>query len=706
MHSHIFTQRALALGASLLCLSLSAWAQEAVPQAASMKEQGQSEKLGKVVLTGNPLRQQELAQPSNVLDGDALILRRGSTLGETLEGLPGLSSSYFGPNSNRPTIRGLDGDRVRMLSNSGASVDASSLSFDHAVPLDPLVIERIEVLRGAAALLYGGNAIGGVVNTIDNRIPRQAPLGDGGLSGATELRLGGAAAERNGAMVLEGGDKRFVWHADASARRAQDLRVPSFTADGVTAQVVRNSASDSHGAALGGSLLFANGFAGLSVDDSRNNYGVTVEPDVTVEMQRQRLSAAGEWRFDAKETPPKEAALVQRLSWSMGSTRYEHREVEGTGAVGTIFKSRGKDLRVELEHAKLGPLHGVIGLQLEDSDFSALGAEALVPSTSTRNGAVFVLEQFSSGPLALSAGARLESVRVDSRGDEAANGGEERFGAPSRRSFSPHSLSLGGSYKLLGEAGTANTATSHGLSLTANLNSTERAPMFYELHANGVHVASGAFERGDAQLRTESALGLDLGLVWQGSQEMLRLNVFRTRFSRYIALDATGAQIEADGQSLPEYAFKSVPALMQGFELEGRMDLPQLRSGAKLSLTAQLDAVRGENRDSGEALPRLAPLRASLGLDAQQDQWSGRFELRAAARQDRVPALDRPTAGYAIVKLSLARQFRFAGTDGLWYLKLDNLGNKLAYSASSVATIRDLSPLPGRSAHTGVQLRF
>ena len=384
----------------------------------------------------------------------------------------------------------------------------------------------------------------------------------------------------------------------------------------------------------------------------------------------------------------------------MGSSRYEHREVEGSGEVGTIFKSSGKDFRVELEHAKLGPLQGVIGLQWEDSDFSALGAEALVPSTRTKNGALFVLEQFGRGPLTLSAGARLESVRVNSEGDSA-RADEARFGPPSSRKFSPHSFSLSGSYKLQGEPATAN-----GLNLTLNLNSTERAPMFYELHANGVHVASGAFERGDINLGKERATGLDLGLVWQGSEKMLRLNVFRTQFSSYIALDATGQQIEADGETLPEYAFRAVPALMHGFELEGRLDLPELGSGAKLSLTGQLDGVRGKNRDSGEALPRLAPLRASVGLDAQYGLWSGRFEVRAAARQDRVPVLDTPTAGYSLVKLSVARQFRIKGSDGLVYLKLDNLGNKLAFNAGSVATIRDLSPLAGRSAHLGVQVRF
>ena len=690
MSSNIFSPRALALGASLLCLSLICKA-----QAIEAVQPDATEKLGRVVLTGNPLRNQDLAQPSNMLEGDALILRRGATLGETLDGLPGLSSSYFGPNSNRPTIRGLDGDRVRMLSNSGASVDASSLSFDHAVPLDPLVIERIEVLRGASALLYGGNAIGGVVNTIDNRIPRQAQAG---LRGAAELRLGGAADERNGALLLEGGGSGFAWHADASARRASDLRVPGFTADGLTSNRVRNSASDSQGGSIGGAILFANGYAGLAVDESRNDYGVTVEPDVMVQMQRQRLTAAGEWRFDAPGKSAAKPAFLQRLSWRLGSSRYQHREVEGTGEVGTIFKSQGKDLRVEMEHVKLGPVHGVIGLQWEASDFSALGAEALVPGTSTQSGALFLLEQFASGPLMLSAGARLESVRIKSDGDQSP---ELRFGAPSSRSFSPHSFSLSGSYKLAGEADAAK-----GLSLTANLNSTERAPMFYELHANGVHVASGAFERGDANLGKERAHGVDLGLVWQGAEQMLRLNVFRTQFASYIALDATGVQIDVDGESLPEYLFKSVSASMHGFELEGRLALPRFSSGGKLSLTGQLDAVRGENRDTGEALPRLAPLRVRVGLDAQYGLWSGLFELRMAARQQRVPLLDKPTAGYGIVKLSLTRQFQVAGTDGLWYLRLDNLGNKLAYSASSVATIRDLSPLAGRSAHMGMQLRF
>ncbi|WP_152543563.1 TonB-dependent receptor plug domain-containing protein, partial [Methylibium sp. T29] len=153
-----------------------------------------------VVVTGNPLDSDGIATPNSVLAGPGLVLRRGSSLGETLSGLPGVSSSYFGPNANRPVIRGQDGDRIRVLNNAGATLDASALSFDHAVPIDPLVVERLEVLRGPAALLYGGSAVGGVVNAIDNRIPKAAI---DGVGGALELRGGGAARERSAGALVE-----------------------------------------------------------------------------------------------------------------------------------------------------------------------------------------------------------------------------------------------------------------------------------------------------------------------------------------------------------------------------------------------------------------------------------------------------------------------------------------------------------------------
>jgi iron complex outermembrane receptor protein len=657
--------------AALSLFSLAAQAQSSPRPAA--------ESLDKVVVTGNPLKSQVLAQPSDSLSGDQLTLTRTATLGDTLQGLPGVAATNFGPNASRPSIRGLDGDRVRILNNSGASVDASNLSFDHGVAIDPLVIDKVEVLRGAAALLYGGNAVGGVVNTLDNRIPRTFTPG---LSGAAEVRLGGASQEKGGAVVLDGGsgrpDSGFGWHVDLAGRNADDQRAPRFsspTDDGAESRTsVRNSAAKSHGGAVGGSVFFQGGFAGVSVDDFHTDYGTTAEADVTIRMQRQRLATAGEW---ATTDGP-----LHRISWQLSRNRYEHVEMEGD-EVGTTFKSRGTDGRLELEHAALGPVKGVVGVQTESLDFSALGEEAFVPATRTRSTGVFVLEQARLGGIDWSAGARTERVKVDSDGGD-------RFGPAQARRFSPLSLALSGVLPL-----------NDAWSLSANLNRTQRAPAYYELFANGLHVASAAFERGDASLGLERSKGLDVGLKWEGAQSHVHVNVYETRFTDYIALQATGETADNDGEAVPVYAFQAVPARLRGVELEGRW-----QAHPAVALLGQLDAVRGDNRSTGEPLPRLAPLRAMLGLEGKWGEWSGRLEWRGAKRQTRVAEFDTPTAGYGTVRLSLARQLRWGRTDALWYLKLDNLGNKLAYNATAVPTIRDLSPQPGRSASTGLQIRF
>ena len=635
-----------------------------------------AESLDKVVVTGNPLKSQVLAQPSDSLSGDQLTLTRAANLGDTLQGLPGVAATNFGPNASRPSIRGLDGDRVRILNNSGASVDASNLSFDHGVAIDPLVIDKVEVLRGAAALLYGGNAVGGVVNTLDNRIPRNFTPG---LTGAAEVRLGGASRDKSGAVVLDGGvgqpHSGFGWHVDLAGRDANDQAAPRFDSEGESRTSVRNSAARSHGGSVGGSVFFQGGFAGVSVDDFHTNYGTTAEEDVIIRMQRQRVATAGEW---ATTDGP-----IHRVSWQLSRNRYEHQEVEGTGEVGTTFKSTGTDGRLEVEHAAFGPVKGLVGLQTEALDFSALGEEAFVPSTRTRNTGIFVLEQAKLGGVDWSAGARTERVTIDSDGGE-------RFGAPASRRFKPVSVALSGVYPL-----------SEAWSLSANLNRTERAPAYYELFANGLHLASAAYERGDPSLGLERSKGLDVGLKWESAQSHVHVNVYETRFANYIALQATGEMADNDGEAVPVYNFQAVPARLRGVEFEGRWQIHPA-----VALLSQLDAVRGDNRATSEPLPRLAPLRAMLGLEAKQGDWSGKLEWRGAARQTRVAEFDTPTPGYGTLRLSVARQLRWGQTDALWYLKLDNLGNKLAYNATAVPTIRDLAPQPGRSASTGLQLRF
>ena len=183
--------------------------------------------LAPIFVTANPLGNTELVAPTTQLSGDALTRRQADSLGETLNGLPGVSTTTYGPMVGRPIIRGMDGDRIRLLQNGVAAYDASSLSYDHAVPQDPLSIERVEIVRGPAALLYGGNAVGGVVNTIDNRIPREAIEG---VTGALDARYGGANSVRAGAAQIEGGSGGFAFHVDAFDREALGLR--ALRADG------------------------------------------------------------------------------------------------------------------------------------------------------------------------------------------------------------------------------------------------------------------------------------------------------------------------------------------------------------------------------------------------------------------------------------------------------------------------------------------
>ena len=631
-----------------------------------------------IVVTGNPLGRDAPVQPSSVLAGEALAQRRAGTLGETLDGLPGVAATGFGPNASRPVIRGLDGDRVRLLDNGGGTVDASNLSFDHAVAIDPLAVERVEVLRGPAALLYGGNATGGVVNTIDNRIPRVPAAGFGGRA---ELRLGGAARERGGAAVLEGGAGGLAWHADAFTRRTDDQRVPRYTPveDGAAlepATRVRNSASDARGGAVGAGWVVRDGFAGAAVDTWRNDYGVTAEPDVTIRMKRDRLALAGEARALA--------GPFEQLAFQASHTRYEHAEVEGDGAIGTTFRSRGQELRVQARHAPLGVLGGVVGVQVDALDFSALGEEAFVPATRTRGGALFVLEEAQLGALVLSAGLRAERVRVRSEGDtpEAA---EPRFGSAGERRFAPLSASFGAAHDL-----------GSGWRATASLGHTERAPAYYELYANGLHLATGAFEVGDPTLGTERSRHVEAGVAWQAGASSLALNLFQTRFARYIALDASGASVDVDGSPVPEYRFGGVRARLRGAELDGRwraVERPWV-----LDLTGGLDLVRGDNLDRAEPLPRLAPLRLRAGAELAADGWRAGAGLRHAARQDRVPAGDSSTAGWTMLDLWGARTFALgADREAQLMLRLANATDRLAYNAGTVATLRGLAPLPGRA---------
>ncbi|MDO9088725.1 MAG: TonB-dependent receptor [Burkholderiaceae bacterium] len=660
--------------------------------------------LKELTVTANPLGTTEPIAPAAAYSGATLLLRSRSTLGETLDGTPGVSSSYFGPNASRPIIRGLDGDRIRVLQNSGASIDASALSFDHALPIDPLTVERIEVLRGPGALLYGGSAVGGVVNVIDNRIPRDAV---DGVSGKADFGLASGQRERGGSVLVEGGNERFALHVDAFERRSGDLRVP-IRLDCTRADTpgprsrICNSAAASRGGAVGGTAFFDGGYLGAMVSDYRSNYGTVADDAVTIGMHSRRYALEGEWR--------RPTAAIAGIKWQLSRTDYRHTEFE-SGAAGTLFRNRGGDLRVELRHEKWGPLEGLIGLQAESARFSADGAEAFAPFSRTRQTAVFAYEEMALSWGRLSFGARAERVRIESLGNP--DPSVTRF-APGSRNFGPRSQAVGLRSPLGGN-----------WQFTSNLAYTQRAPKDYELYANGPHLATAAWESGDATLGLERATSLDLGLAWKAGADRLAVNVYRSRFSNYIGLQGTGATRDADGERNPvdrngdrvadgsgasildELRYSGVRARFTGLEASGTLRLSA--SPASLDLEWRADLVRADNLTTGEPLPRIAPARVGATLIRSQGAWSARVGMDASAAQNHVPQTgQRATAAYTLWHAALTYRVRSGAAQRLWYARLDNITDKLAYSAASVLTTTAFpkAPLPGRSLKLGLQVSF
>lgn len=668
-----------------------------------------------VTVTGSPLGSSlfELAAPASVVEGPALRMRAAGTLGETIGTLPGVSSTYFGPNASRPVIRGLDGDRIRILQNGVGALDASSLSFDHATAIEPIVVERIEVVRGPAALLFGGNAVGGVVNVIDKRIPT-APLK--GFGGSLEARAGGAERESAGAVSIDGGNGRLAVHADFHGRHAGNLRIPGFQRSEFERQngaavpycngdepvgYTCNSAARSEGGALGASATFDRGYAGLSFGNLRSNYGTVAEPSVRIGLRSDTWNGAAEVRELGR--------FFNTLRLKFGRTDYQHTEFDA-GVAQTVFRNKGYEGRAELTHNAWGPFSGgAFGVQTSRSDFSAQGAETLIPETRSRADALFAYEEMQAGRLKLSFGGRYERAAVRSTGggpDEAdparALFGTPRYGAAQQRDFALASGSLGAVMRL-----------TPAYALAANLSYTERAPTYYELYANGPHAATGAYEIGDPSFGKERSTAIDLSLRYRQGGSSFSAGAFYNRFRDFISLAATGRQKDENGDPAPlagaerfnEFVYRQVPAVFQGFEVEGRHTL-MARPGSTLVLDARSDYVHATNKSTGEPIPRVAPLRFGFGLTWFAGAWTARGEVNTATSQRRVPQSqnERQTGEYALVNAQLSYRLSSGTTRGLVFVRLSNLGNTTARLATS--QLREIAPLGGRALSAGVRLDF
>ena len=632
-----------------------------------------------VVITGNPLSKSSINSAVSSLSGQSLLEQGQSTLGETLNQLPGVSSTYFGPNASRPIIRGLDGDRIRLLNNSGASMDASSLSYDHAVPMDVLSTERIEVLRGPSALQYGGSALGGVVNVIDNRIPRQKMQG---IVGKAQSQFASGNRERSNGAMLELGQGDWVFHADAFDRRSGDVKVPQdlpCTKPGspMVAKRICNSASDGQGGAVGASLFLDRGYVGMSVNSYQSNYGTVAEDEVTIGMKSKRASLEGEWRPETK--------LVQNLNFQFSQTDYKHTEFDA-GEAGTLFANKGHDVRVQLRHKPwrtgLGIWEGVWGWQFEQGKFSADGTEAFAPFSNTRTQALFLIEEYAVGQTRFNVGVRRENVTVESLGNP------DRIVDPfeiGTRKFAPQSFATAASWQVFPQ-----------WRLSANASHVERAPKDYELFAKGYHAATGSYEKGDPNLGLEKANTFDLSAEWEKSSHQFKATAFQSKFSSFIGLLGTA--------DLQEY--QSVRAKFSGIEASAKWRL--LQASSTLDLAVKADTVRAHNLSTNEPLPRISPVRMGASLLHASGPWSARLGFDWHAAQNRVPTGNVATESYTLWHGFVNYKQKLSGTTLNWFGKIDNISNQWAYSATSIltTTASGKSPLPGRSVKVGVMATF
>ena len=657
-----------------------------------------------------------VATAVSVLQGEELQRQTRSTIGETLARQPGVSASFFGPNASRPILRGLDAERVRVLTDGIGSFDVSNTSVDHAVAVNPLLVDRIEVLRGPAALLFGSGAIGGVLNMRDLRIPREVP--EDGPHVDLAAGVGSAARERSIAGALNvplGGG--FVAHADGSFFQSEnyrsggfifsrDLRKEAAEAGGEVAEEaqargrVPNTGARTwdlaggigwigdNGANFGVAVShLANRYGipnGLDIDDHDHDHGHGHEEghddhddhddheghaheDITLDMRQTRV--------DVRAAVPLGGAFKE-LKLRGGWADYRHDEIEDGGEIGTSFFNRSWEARAELVQERRGSWQGASGVQYFSRNFRAEGEEAYIPANETRQIGLFTLQEVDLGMVRLEGGARYEHTNVKS----AVIGRERRFDTVS--------LSAGGSVDLGG-----------GFRLAASLSRAERAPAAEELFANGAHAATRAYEIGNPDFRTERQTGAEAVLRGRGKGWRFELSGFVSHFDNFIYLNPTGAEED----DLPVFAYTQANANFWGIEAEGAVTLAQLGE-TRIEATGLLDFTRATITAGGGPVPRIPPLRMIGGIEASGGVVGGRLELEHVTAQTRTAVLETGTPAWTMVNASVSWKPFGVDAPTTLMVQANNIFDVEARRHSSF--LKDVAPLLGRDVRVSLRVAF
>jgi iron complex outermembrane receptor protein len=593
-------------------------------------------------------------QSTTTLGGDELQRRTAASLADLLATQPGVAASTFAPGASRPNIRGLDDYRVRVQENGIGTHDASDFSQDHQVPVDPLVADSVELIRGPATLRYGNQAIGGVVNATNNRIPQN--LVPDHFSARLKGGTTSVAHGIDGAASVDASGENIAIHADAFGRNAGDYRIPG----GVQANTRLRSAGQS----VGGSWIFDSGYIGTAIQHITSIYHIPgiseASQNTRISLEQTKVTSKGEWRAPVEG--------IDAVRFAFGISDYKHDEL-GLPADGVLNTISNKEIegRFEIDHAAvatpLGALTGNWGLQASNRKLGTQGTlGGLLAPTNTDAVAGFVFEQLQlSETLRLQAAGRIESITVsglapvfpanflpppDSFSQSAA-----------ARDFAPKSFSVG----LL-----KNLPWDMVASLSAQR--AQRAPAAPELFSRGSDGASGTFVIGNPDLKLETAESLELGLKRITGAFRFEASLYATRYRDFIYKQVTGnfctdvfASCGASGPLL-QVAYGQRDANFRGAELAAQYDIAPLGDGT-FGIDGQFDVVRATFAD-GSNVPRIAPMRLGGGIWWRSASWQTRIGLLHAFTQNDVALNETSTAGYNLLKVELSHTHIFTKTDG------------------------------------------
>lgn len=702
---------------SILALSLISSPAFAQQQAEQDVADDDFHRTGEIVVTAPYFERLDLLAGTSALSGEELAQQSRGQIGDTLLSLPGVSATSFTPGSSRPVLRGFQGNRVAVLTDGIGNIDASNTSADHAVTIESLTTERIEVLRGPAVLLFGGQAVGGAVNAIDKRIPRAIPKEAAHVDALAGY--GSAADEWSaGASVDVPVTDRLVVHADGSYRKSDDLRVAGYQlspvlrdevfdladeeeAEGELDEAeelreaaenrgrVPNSAVETWTAGIGTAFIDDGGNLGVSFSIYDTKYGIPGRPGVghheeaTAAGEQVSMAEAGEeavtiglrqYRADIRGEVETGGGFLEKLTFRAGYADYEHTEFEGD-EIGTVFKSNGFEARAEAVQANRDGWRGASGIQYLSRDFEAIGAEAFVPPNRTRQLGLFSLQEFDLGGLHLEAALRYDRVKQEA----------QTLGIT--RNFNNVSAAFGLAY-LIGD-----------LKIGINASRTGRAPAVEELFSDGPHIATQAYEIGDPDLRSEKAWNAELYARFDSSNVDATVTVYSNWFDGFIYEDATGAEED----DLPVFQYFQSDARFWGFEADVSARLGRV-GGFDFVVDGVADYTRASISNGGGPVPRIPPLRLLGGVELQSGSLDLRGEVEWADDQRRNATFETETAGFTLVNASAS--WRPFGRDRNIAL-IASVNNILNVSARRAASFtKDYVPLAGRDFRVTARISF